>query len=329
MGTEVLTGEEFGVFWGPDLYTQVIDKAPIVEDFLYTNDVICIAADAGVGKSLFALQLMCNLTTGLPFLGTYRIPKPCNVCYLQTEGDRGETVDRVRAMAQGIGIDNSRWCHINLAGICLNTTEGMTQLKAYMAKPTMPFDVLIIDPLYTTVKGSMSKDEVATDWIRNVREVKEMFKNCALVILHHLPKDNYVDGMLVPKTMFGSAMWKAYVNYSYSFSAKDGRHTLKLEKRRNDKVGFDHLEMKLLEPLPLRFVYADNDPSLAKTQVREMLKDAKGQRTARQIIDTTGLSKATVFRVVKILLQDGVIARTTDHNKQVGYEYRDGMLTHP
>jgi hypothetical protein len=323
MNIEVLEGQEFGVFWGKSFFTQVIDKAPIIEDLLYTNDVISISADAGVGKSLLALQLSCNLTTGTPFLNTYKVTHPCNVCYLQTEGDRGETVERVKAMASGIGFDPNKFALINLSGICLNTPEGMEQLKELMLAPKMKFDVLIIDPLYTTVKGSMSKDEVATDWIRNMREIKGLFKNCAMIILHHLPKDNYVDGVKMPKTMFGSAMWKAYMNYSYNLSKHEAHHVLALEKRRNDKIGFEQLELKLLEPFPLRFVYLEDDPSLAKTKVRETLKQSHEPMSAKKIIDITKLSKASVFRVLKLLMKEETVAKITDHDRVIAYRYKE------
>jgi len=169
----------------------------------------------------------------------------------------------------------------------------------------------------------MSKDEVATDWIRNMREIKEHFKNCAMVILHHLPKDNYVDGIKVPKTMFGSAMWKAYVNYSYNFAKQEGKHVLTLEKRRNAKVGFDHLELKLVEPFPLKFVYAEDDPSLAKNKVSETIRQSKTHLSSRDIIEKTKLSKATVFRVLKLLMKDGTVAKTTDHDKVIGYVFKE------
>lgn len=320
---DMVDGVEFGAFWGNSLYSRVIEKSSIVEDFVYTNDVVCISADAGVGKSLFLLQLLCNLTTGEPFLGTYKIPRPCNVCYLQTEGDRGETIDRIKAMCGGMGIDNSRWVHINLAGICLNTEEGKNKLKDLMLAPGMRYDVLMIDPLYTTVKGSMSKDEVATDWIRNMREIKELFKNCAVFIAHHLPKDNYVDGKKVGKTMFGSVMWRAYVNYSYQFTKKDGKHTLTVDKKRNDKIGFDHLDLKLLEPFPLKFIYADEDATTSKNQVKAVIVGAGKPLSAKEIIEKTGISKATVFRVLKLLMKGEGVVKLTDHNKTTGYEYRD------
>jgi hypothetical protein len=169
----------------------------------------------------------------------------------------------------------------------------------------------------------MSKDEVATDWIRNMREIKEHFKNCAMVILHHLPKDNYVDGMKVPKTMFGSAMWKAYVNYSYNFGKRDSLHVLTLEKRRNDKVGFEHLELKLVEPFPLKFVYAEADPTLAKNKVKEALRQSTVPMNAKQVMEKTQLSKATVFRVIKILMKEGHAVKSTDHDKVIGYIYKE------
>jgi len=318
-------GVEFGAFWGTGLRSRVIPKSPIIEHFLYRNDVAFLVADAGIGKSIMALQLMANLTTGTPFLGTYKVVKPCNVCFLQTEGDRAETLERLEAMSRACLIDDSRWVHINLPGIALNTPDGMGQFINLAKASGMEFDVIIVDPLYTTVKGSLSKDEVATDWIRNVREIKKHFKNCSILTLHHVPKDNWQDGVLMSKSMFGSAFWKAYANYTYVLTkTQDGKHVLTVEKRRNDKLGFDKLELKLVSPFPLYYTYADKDPGSAKLKIVVVLTESAEPMSARMVEEATQLSKATVFRVLKILLNEGRVKKHVDSHDGHTYEIVEG-----
>jgi hypothetical protein len=313
-------GVEFGAFWGAGLHSRVIPKIPVIEHFLYRNDVAFLVADAGVGKSIMALQIMANLTTGTPFLGTYKVVKPCNVCYLQTEGDRAETLERMEAIGKGLGIDYSRVTHINLPGIALNTPDGMGQFINLAKASGMQYDVIIIDPLYTTVKGSLSKDEVATDWIRNVREIKKHFTNCAILTLHHVPKDHWQDGILVAKTMFGSAFWKAYANYTYILTKVDGKHILTVEKRRNDKVGFDKLELKLVQPYPLYYAYAEKDPGSVKMKVLAVVQTSPEPLSAKMIEEVAQISRASVFRALKILLTEGRIRKHIDSNDNHTYE---------
>ena len=307
--TDQKSNVEFGVFWGPEIRQKLGKKEVLIEQLLYAGDVICISADPGVGKSILALQLMFNLTTGTPFLGTFDIPKVCNVLYVQSEGDRSETVERIEAMEGGLKIDDERWAHINIAGITLNTVEGFENFKKLSSLPGIEYDVIIIDPLYTTVKGSLKEDNVATDWIRNVRTIKELYKECAMIVLHHDTKETFQDGKAVPRradNVFGSVFWGAYLSYNYKLTKHNNVHTLTLGKRRTSK-SLDKIEMRLMEPFPLMYVYADEDASIAKRQVEKVIIDNREGITAKGIIEKTELSKATVFRVLKILKEGGLI----------------------
>ena len=102
---------EYGIFFGDSLRKKIYPKIPVIDHFLYERDVICISAESGVGKSILALQILCNLTTGSPFLDTYAINKEYNVLLLQTEGDRAETLERLDSMATGMKINDDNWAH--------------------------------------------------------------------------------------------------------------------------------------------------------------------------------------------------------------------------
>jgi hypothetical protein len=304
-------GIEFGVFWGDSLRERVVTKEAIIENLLYLNDVVCLSADSGVGKSLLALQLLCNLTTGESFLGTYKTARPMCVLYVQTEGDRSETLERLEAMCAGMKLDDSKWVHINLSGISLNTPQGLKDFKHLALAPGIKYDVIILDPLYTTVKGSLSSDEVATDWIRSVREIKAIFYNCAVILLHHEGKDIYQEGKLLPRkadSMFGSTFWKAYVNYTYRLYRHGDKHILELGKRRNDKTP-DKLELKLVEPFPLKYVYADEDVNVPRLKVISLLGAKPEGASCKEILEACGISKATFYRVIKVLLDEGTIEK--------------------
>lgn len=309
--------QEFGVFSGPQKYEKCLRKGFLIEHFLYEKDVICISADPGIGKSILALQIMANLTTGTSFLDTFDIKKPCAVLYVQTEGDRAETIDRITSMKKGVLFNDDLWVHINLSGICLNIHKEMLRFVELAKKPNIRYDVMIIDPLYTTVKGSLSNDEVVTDWIRCVREIRKEF-GCAVIILNHEPKELFQEGKAITKrkdSIFGSVFWAAFIDHNFKLSLKDGKHVLTTGKQRTGRI-IDTIEMRLLEPAPLMYVPADENTSMAQIQIERLLKD---ELTARQIIEITKLSKATTYRVLKKGCSKGIFVRV-DLDGQVSYK---------
>ena len=294
---------EFGLFWGADLYQYMDNKPPIIENFLYKNDAICIFAQPGVGKSILALELMSNLTTGEPLLGTYAIPHPQNVMYIQTEGDRAETIERITNMKRGIAIDDERWAHMNLPGLAINTEKGYEELNRLMEGCPIPIHVIILDPLYTTVKGSMINDDVATDWIRNLRRIKEKY-DCSIIVNHHEGKIGYSsDGTAIDRgaaNVFGSNFWAAFFNSTYRLkrSSQDS-FILESGKQRSGKI-FDSIAMKLLEPVPLMFVHSDDlDSSTRMARLDIILKsEATKWFTINQLQKLLGASRATVYRAI-------------------------------
>lgn len=300
--------KEYGVFWGPELYNYKHAKVPLIEYILYENDVICISSRPGVGKSILALQFVFCLTAGHAFLDTYAVARPCNVLYIQTEGDRAETIERVANMSKGLTIDNARWAHINQAGLMLNTQYGISQLVKLALEPQMQYDVIILDPLYTTLKGSLNNDEVAGDWVRNLRALKGKF-NCAMIVLHHEHKDMYHQGQVVDRledNVIGSFAWNAFFNQNFKFRVHNGLHTLNRGKQRSGKI-VDTVEMKLIEPAPLLFVNNDEHLETSTIKVSKYLKEMDKPCLVKDIAKETTLSLATSYRAIKKLVNNHLV----------------------
>lgn len=302
--TELLDGNEYGLFYGETLYRGAMPKTVIVDQLLYTSDVICISSRAGVGKSILAKQLMCCLTTGTPFLDTFAIPHPCNVLYIQTEGDRGETLERMELMKKNIKVDDYRWAHLNLPGAAFNDELQIDQLISIIKSMQKLIDVIIIDPLYTTIKGSLNDSEVVTDWIRNVRKLKGVLQ-CAVIVLNHENKELYFDGAVVERTngsIFGSTFWAAFFNHNYKLKEFDGHHLLEIGKNRSGKA-IDKVAMKMISGDALMYVL--HDPQLTDNGVKILsCIKATDKITARKIQEMTGVPRATVFRTLRKLVTD-------------------------
>lgn len=310
---------EYGVFYGDMLYAMPPFKDPLIEHVLYERDVVCISSAPGVGKSILALQMLCNLTTGTPLLNTYNIPRPMNVLYVQSEGDRAETLERINMMRYGMKIDNERWAHINIPGTQLNVDEHFNDFFAQTKQPGMKYDVIMIDPLYTTVKGSLSEDKVATDWIRNMRSLKSYYE-CAMIVWHHDGKDQYSEGVVIDKgsnNTFGSVFWQAFFNHNFKLRVKKGVHTLECGKQRSGKI-VDRIDMIMKSPKPLMYDILAEDSDNNTMIVKHHIYATTEPISAKKLVEATGISKSTIYRILK-KLQLSMEVETFNDSVQVLY----------
>lgn len=309
--------EEYGVFWGAELYNYNATKVPIIDNLLYENDCICISSKPGVGKSLLAKQILCCLTTGSDFLDTYSVNGARNVLYIQTEGDRAETIERLGNMRKGVSIDDRKWVHINQAGIVINSDVGFATISRLASVPNIRYDVIIIDPLYTTVKGSLKDDDVATEWIRNVRRLKALW-NSAVIVLHHDRKETTHNGKAIEEqndSIFGSVFWAGFFNHNFKLKKVNGYHYLEAGKQRSGKV-LDILEMKLMEPSPLCFVNKDDVCSTSSATISTLIKSWMGRVSNKDLVEKSGLNRSTVHRITKKL----------ENNKLIEKEFEGGQV---
>lgn len=315
---------EYGIFYGDSLYDYSHRKVPIIENILYEHDVVCISSRPGTGKSILVKQLLFNLTTGKPFLGTYEIPKACNVLYVQTEGDRSETIERVDNMKKGVEVDDTKWAHINQSGIIINSDAGINELLLMAKRPELHYDVIIIDPLYTTVRGSMLSDEVATGWVRNARKLKGVY-GAAIIVLHHDHKDAYSsDGIAIDRkkdNIFGSVFWAAFFNHNFKLrKSKKGTFYFESGKQRSGKI-VDCIEMKLVEPVPLMFTAFDEKTSQSVVGVRSILETVTRKMRVAAIKQQIDSSQASIYRALA-KLQEARLVDKISEDGQVYYIWR-------
>lgn len=302
-------GVEYGIWTGEEIYQKIVPKEPIIEGIFNRGDHLLITSIAGTGKSILALQLVCNLTTGTDFLGTYHIPRPFTVLYVQTEGDRAETVHRLRHMCKALNIDDKMWAHYNAAGLVLNTDEGRASFIAKIRELSLSYEVIIIDPLYPTIKGGLTNDEVATDWQRSTRVVRAYYKTVSYIVFHHdTPKENWQDGHKVekpPEDIFGTSMWSNWMSANYRLVKRDGKHILTGGKgggRGRSGQGVMEIKMKLMEPSPLFYTIDEEGLNDTATKLLTMMLNDRTKRYRRtELEDIMGKSKATVCRALVVL----------------------------
>lgn len=313
-------GLEYGIFTGEEIFQKVLPKECIIEGLLNKGDNLMITSLPGTGKSILALQLICNLTTGTSLLDTFVIPKPRRVLYVQTEGDRAETVNRLNHMKKALKIDNTLWAHYNVAGLTLNTPDGLREFLKHIKTVSLDYDVVIIDPLYPTVKGSLASDDVATDWQRATRVIRETYKRISYIAFHHdTIKENWQSGKVVSKStenIFGSTMWSAWISANYKMSRNDGVYKLlagKGEGRGRTGQGIREIRMRLIEPTPLYFIIDEEGLNESTTKVWALLRGSPKKKFRRmELEDLVDKSKPTICRALATLDKEGKLNKTEE-----------------
>jgi hypothetical protein len=228
-------------------------------------------------------------------------------------------------MSLGVRMDYSKFIHINLPGLMLNTEQGFKEFMREASKPGLHYSIIIFDPLYTTVKGSLSNDEVATDWIRNVRSIKSTFKGCGMVVNAHDTKDlvNVATGEKIKKDasiIFGSVYWKAWANYNYRFEKDRGKElwTLELGKKRTNDAP-DKILLRMVEPVPLMFVYSEDDMTIPRNKILAALRASGEEGCAPKHVMGEGVSKATFHRIIKVLIDENLVEKVAKSKHDVRY----------
>lgn len=313
---------EYGIFWGNSLYEKAPLAGPIIENFLYEQDMLLIHAEEGIGKSVLVQQLMFDLTSANAFLGSFSIAKPMNVLWAQSEGSRGKHLDRIQDMKKCLKLDDKRWVHANTADICFDLREDAEKFFHLIDKPKIKYDVMIFDSLYGFVDGDLNNNKTAKDWTRNVRKIAGAYQ-AAIIVLSHTGKDCYSnDGQKIDKgkkNVYGARHWAAFFSQIYHFSAKNGIHTMECGKDR-DGNSIKKIQMKMIVPQTdsqERLMFEAIDEGCEKdTNYRFQIEsyiDKKEKVKFQELKQATTASEAYFYRILKQLEEEGKIDRLTEN----------------
>jgi len=303
-------------------------REALIEGMLYPQDYVILVAEEKVGKTIFAQQLACNMTTGESFLDSFDITRPLKVWYFVTEGRVDDIKDRFIRMSKKISINT-----INLTLIPtyfrFNTNEGWSSLNQIMDRfrRNMP-DVVIIDALYRAIKGSIKDDNTVNEFHFIIGRMMQIL-GCAVILVHHMTKPQrdqagkYISRS--DKDTFGSAFLSAAVDHIFWLEKwhKDREHPkdrmLKCETQRGGKIITD-VRIRLNEPEPLYFemieIYHDE-----AQRIMDLLTKNKNGLNVGDLELKLRLSKATIYRTLKILQKDNRLAKTGTKTKFYKLKY--------
>src|SRR3990167_5524108 len=101
-------------YCGETLRSNSEPPVAIIENFLWKEDAAMLLGSEKAGKSILAQQMFCNIVTGEPFLGKFKVLKPGPVVYIQAEGKRDEFVDRLNniCLSMDSPMEDTKFLHI-------------------------------------------------------------------------------------------------------------------------------------------------------------------------------------------------------------------------
>jgi RecA-family ATPase len=290
----------------------------LIDKFLWEGQVAMILAKEKVGKSILSKQMICALTSGESLFDEYDVAKKCTVCYIQLEGDRGETKSRFKSMSRGVGVgeDNFFWRFYDR--LQLDKDADANTFIQEMVEARICPDVIFLDPVYMACSGSLSNDEVVRNMIGNIRRIQDVF-NCAIVLVHHEHRgkkdQNGRDIDEGDNAIMGSFAFKAFVSHVMRITKKpDGTRVLKCDTQRNGGV---ESEVKLTlheNPLMYKKQIGPVPKGLGET-IYGYIRSKKDGASAVDFIEAHHSNASSVGRAITSLKQNGHIRKNGKKGK--------------
>ena len=318
----------YRLYQGKEIFQLSEQKAEaIIEGFIYENDTVLLVAPPKMSKTVLAVQMGCNLSSGTAFLGMLEIPKPVRVMYIATEMKDEELKDRFIRTSNHI-----KTIPDNLILICtkgtnfkFNTNSGRQAvnevIEAYKSNPPK---VIFIDSVYKAIYGSLTKDDVINNFLVEVDRLAMEF-DAAVVMVHHTKKEiKDVEGVA-----FESSDADTYGS-QFLLGAVD--HVIRLEKIRKENVPLDRMircdtqrsgtivgdiRIRLNEPDPLYFYTIDMNEA-EKNDMMTLLVKANEPMGIAEIVKKMGFGRSKVYQVLKSLIEEDKIEKTGTKVKMYG-----------
>lgn len=177
-----------------DKYTlkQLLDSKfpqpdPIIEGWLWKKSKHVVGGREGDGKSLFVQAMGLAASKGGTFLGTWTIPLPMTVVYLQSEGLVEETSQRFAKMKQSHPHDMDRFHIIYSDSFFLDVPEVFKELLDHL--DTIKPELVIVDPMYLMInEGNLNEGDVMRKLIHKLDLILARYQ-CGILLVHHENKD--------------------------------------------------------------------------------------------------------------------------------------------
>lgn len=161
----------------------------LLEDFIPERSIGVLIGEWGIGKSPFALQLQLSLAAGLPFLNRYRPGKENISClYVDLENGAQPVVGILRSLTRHLGLEQppARWnvYSPNYVGKSKGLEHIVEDSYIKALIKANPFDFIIIDPLRMFKPEAESKNSLAAEMIKGMRDLISLVGS-TIMFIHH------------------------------------------------------------------------------------------------------------------------------------------------
>jgi len=272
-----------------------------------------LIGSTGIGKSVLAEQLACNLATGTPWLGRIEVAKPCKVLYIEAENDGEVLKEDILSIANFLDLDTKLLQKNLVMRYAPGLPEGMIGdfLEANL-KEHKP-DVVVIDPYQSFIGAAdINSTEPFFRWREVVEQLIQGY-NAGLLLSTHTPKPKSRDEMDSRAYTYLAAGTSAISNWTRSscellpVQGDDFRFTLHFSKQAG-RIGLRDEEGRLQRNLMVEWSKKDGEPywDLSEDQSPSMMLSKKKavlaiaqddpKMTQRGIAEKLNLSVSTVNR---------------------------------
>jgi len=293
------------------------ERMPLIEGIIYRKDYVLFAAEQKTGKTVCLQHMALCLSSGTTFLGVFDVPKAVKVMYIATEGKLDEIKGRFIKMRKKIPCNPENLLLVK-SKIKFNTDQSEEQLSKMLEEiEAMDFkpDIIIIDPIYSAMSGSLIKDDVVNAFNTVMFSLIDRF-DCAIMAAHHLKKaQKDKEGNYFARNdddSYGSMFLSAAVDHILRLERYKGSKS-KLElimtcdtQRSGDIV--EKVRMKMIEPDPLYMefvgIHTEN-----KNKILKMLQCSAGGLTYPELIERCKVKKSTLYPILAELIDEKSITK--------------------
>lgn len=250
----------------------------------------------------------------------YEVKRACKVLYVQLEGSLDDSQDRFNRMVGKLALQRDNLFLMFSPPLQLNQAEDMKRFIEQVKEKMGQADVIIIDPIYFAMTGSLSDDLSVRNFTGQLRILQDTF-GCAIVLAHHFKKArrDKEGNIMAPDDddIFGSVFFQAWITHQFLFDIDkvSGTRILQCNVQRSGKIA-DKINLKMIEPEPLYYKTLEEFPTKGKC-LAQFFRENKGRFKAGEVRKVIKMKKTTFYREAKILQAEGLIDRELEGDEYV------------
>ena len=159
----------------------------LVEPLIPHGTRVIVYGEFGSMKSWLLLHLGLHIAAGRDWLGTFAIPHPKSVLYLDEEMTERELRRRIKRLGLGAGLDGDPlpFQAISQLGVRFDSSQVESLLTALQKQDFDP-DIIIVETLRRVLTGSENEASDVSDFWHNVSPILTAGKT--LIVSHHMRK---------------------------------------------------------------------------------------------------------------------------------------------